>query len=1284
MLRKPKDTKQKTSDARRRFRRERKGGKKMSKETPKSRSIKDMEHEESSVYYDGYAPMSVMVPTADTMIGYGINENQANVQTVKGPRVTELRSVSTTSRLPENVESTQNVRGHVRDSHTRYKQRAVHTSNVYSSEDESFPSSGSMASSMVISEPVSLATTSGNASSYAVSEPASIDLNIYLTNPTEARHIKRVVRRGSVSKTKEKFENPKHFYAAQTSSPDSVRVLTKGKTEELLNKFGDGTDVDRRLRRLESLEKRYKSNADLDQRKLDYVTTDMGNEHGKVDKDTANVRVDYDESGNKIVVIEGKRIKVGDLDTGHGGVQKVVVVEDSNNIPQRYRIESRSSSTSDDNSIPAKIVTEDNGQKRYKNVVIKKEGGGKADKIPNLNNAVIRVERSEPARVDNVRFLESRAVKAENHAENPTLNNGDQYVRVVKRENGKPNILRAISPKMIRKQHHIKHEKYAPNNHSAKTQVAKTEYVTNGYEKPQPVGVKVQKSPHNSRKEIQDNIETTKRIVRVHRDSDPSENEKSSKKHKKGKKGNNSDNIFKPNYHVRRQNPLYQSKPAEAKSSKASPKPEHHKVEIVPEINVEEYREVEEEPLQQTFADKKTNLDDLPKIRGIVKRMSYEPPLVEEKPVTTDREINVYVEQEIEQPVNEVEIRPISKSITSVSTTHTTSEQVEAEKQKGMKSAYNSIYITIPEKTVNNRQMNHVLSPQSDNIRIYRDTPAYNQTNTETTKTYVHSAPYSLSGDNDRVRHTSGQSVFVNLNKETLMDVNLEHSDTMFEFGDGGIYVEDAYPSVDVNDDHAFLESGRRYMSGVNIEKPMKLDVSSSSGSDGEDTTKNIAQIIISEQRPDMQVERGRILISNQLEGVAGAPQFMNVVEDDDGKLSEYGDDGNVFQTSFYVNRANPMYDSNPDLSRREETFTTRTRTNYHRPPPPPEKVGIDESDFIYSLPKAVFQSHLDQQRRNPATRVTRTTTERESVLLDDVKLPDRYFYKYDGSARRKSKQRPSIPDFQPSTYVNETRTDHSKTTTGTHIYNNEIETEDLDYTDHRSYMDKLRSEYVYKPRRYDYYTQAENYLEQNSVVKSKSKLVNPTVTSVNQNVHVDREEEEIIGEPHLVHADGTIPSLDSIETFDSVSENVELGVKNGRAQVEVKVRCERTIPIWGTMDMWRKTAVIITRIIEIDLESNEESREWYKNMMSRPRGQAMIADGSSTGSFDADDRLLSRRETFNVYSELMGLASKHEHAGPAGRSALLRRPSEILSIEEPSLNSGQDSIPKTLDDLLY
>ncbi len=57
-------------------------------------------------------------------------------------------------------------------------------------------------------------------------------------------------------------------------------------------------------------------------------------------------------------------------------------------------------------------------------------------------------------------------------------------------------------------------------------------------------------------------------------------------------------------------------------------------------------------------------------------------------------------------------------------------------------------------------------------------------------------------------------------------------------------------------------------------------------------------------------------------------------------------------------------------------------------------------------------------------------------------------------------------------------------------------------------------------------------------------------------------------------------------------------GILDGKAQLAVKVRCERVVPIRGVDDMFKKSSVIVTRLIQIDLEVTEERQRLYHRIM--------------------------------------------------------------------------------------
>ncbi len=150
---------------------------------------------------------------------------------------------------------------------------------------------------------------------------------------------------------------------------------------------------------------------------------------------------------------------------------------------------------------------------------------------------------------------------------------------------------------------------------------------------------------------------------------------------------------------------------------------------------------------------------------------------------------------------------------------------------------------------------------------------------------------------------------------------------------------------------------------------------------------------------------------------------------------------------------------------------------------------------------------------------------------------------------------------------------------------------------------------------------------------------------SVKQSINVEREEEEIIGPLPLNVAEGSSEQGPDggLLNFDTISEKVDIGIVNGKAQLAVRVRCERVVPIRGVDDMFKKSSVIVTRLIEIDLEVTEERRELLQNIMTASRRPAIEAGSSKLRSRRQDGRHLSTKDTFKLYKAFMGMAEAEE-----------------------------------------
>lgn len=120
----------------------------------------------------------------------------------------------------------------------------------------------------------------------------------------------------------------------------------------------------------------------------------------------------------------------------------------------------------------------------------------------------------------------------------------------------------------------------------------------------------------------------------------------------------------------------------------------------------------------------------------------------------------------------------------------------------------------------------------------------------------------------------------------------------------------------------------------------------------------------------------------------------------------------------------------------------------------------------------------------------------------------------------------------------------------------------------------------------------------------------------------------------------------------DMVSEKVDLGLKDGVAQVTVRVRCERIVPIRGSTDMFKKSSVVVTRIIEIDLTATEERRRLYQRVL---HGSAFLGRSSTDSGggqmapvVTTTESKLNTRDTFDLYKTLMAMAdaddARHVH----------------------------------------
>lgn len=144
------------------------------------------------------------------------------------------------------------------------------------------------------------------------------------------------------------------------------------------------------------------------------------------------------------------------------------------------------------------------------------------------------------------------------------------------------------------------------------------------------------------------------------------------------------------------------------------------------------------------------------------------------------------------------------------------------------------------------------------------------------------------------------------------------------------------------------------------------------------------------------------------------------------------------------------------------------------------------------------------------------------------------------------------------------------------------------------------------------------------------------TSSSVKQTIKVNRLEDEILNslpadELRRREEAGLGADLDpasALFDFDKVSEQVDMDISDGKVTLTSLARSERTVPIMGSEDMYKKSAVIVTKCIEIDMTLTPQRRQLYEMITSRQNGR----NGTTPGTLD-------KTETFELYKKFAALA---------------------------------------------
>lgn len=142
----------------------------------------------------------------------------------------------------------------------------------------------------------------------------------------------------------------------------------------------------------------------------------------------------------------------------------------------------------------------------------------------------------------------------------------------------------------------------------------------------------------------------------------------------------------------------------------------------------------------------------------------------------------------------------------------------------------------------------------------------------------------------------------------------------------------------------------------------------------------------------------------------------------------------------------------------------------------------------------------------------------------------------------------------------------------------------------------------------------------------------------IRQHIDVKHHNEDIYGDINFIHADGSKTTSGGTQNFDSVSEDIDLALKNGKAYITVKVTAERISPLDLEFNIWRKNQAIVTRLIEIDLLANDQRRRLYHKFMGTGQEQTDYSGYQSTnyGHMKPQETILSSAETLNLFAEIM------------------------------------------------
>jgi len=174
-----------------------------------------------------------------------------------------------------------------------------------------------------------------------------------------------------------------------------------------------------------------------------------------------------------------------------------------------------------------------------------------------------------------------------------------------------------------------------------------------------------------------------------------------------------------------------------------------------------------------------------------------------------------------------------------------------------------------------------------------------------------------------------------------------------------------------------------------------------------------------------------------------------------------------------------------------------------------------------------------------------------------------------------------------------------------------------------------------------------------------KSLFEGASTTSFKQTINVQRLEDEILNSlplPPLIQpesvtsqvGDAQLPKgVQSPLDYTMIDEQIDLEVKDdGRALLTARVRSEKVTPLLGTEVMYKKSALIITKILEVDLTVTPQRRSLHELLMIRlnvgnVESSKMAASSGYKQTKATED--LTQDEKKQIYRVFLGLAELYK-----------------------------------------